>query len=527
MWLLSRYQSLEIAGKVRVGTIIINILLVVLVLVETANLLGSNAKTDSLSLTTEHYIKLNADIEKSGEILRLLHEAVAKGDRDARVAFGVRFDDLSSDLGELEKLMAGTDGAPRFNDVMVAFGNSRDPLNKVFDDLAAGLDGSLEVDAAIAEEFFAEFIHALRQQANDSNDIVMESLGNLRGQGVVPLIVLLGVGGFVIAITFVVGRLIKSSIEPLGSAVAALEDISGGNLVQTVPVAGRSHDEVGRMFAALHKATTGMRDTLMSIDGSAHMLTQSAHELTAVSVQMKTNAVQTVQRAERALDASDGINAKVEAVAEAMGKLKSTVVEVSDKAGMVASTAAIAVEMTGDATKKVIELGARSAEISNITSIIASIADQTNLLALNAAIEAARAGDAGRGFAIVANEVKNLARETTGATGRIETKVHAIHAAVSEVIVAIEQVSATIQKIHDAQLSITSAVEHQALTADSVNEIIRNAAADTSGIVQDMTSVAGSAQDTTEAAKHTASYAEDLSRMAHELQEHVNRFKFR
>src|SRR5205823_3332002 len=102
-----------------------------------------------------------------------------------------------------------------------------------------------------------------------------------------------------------------------------------------------------------------------------------------------------------------------------------------------------------------------SAEIGNVVKVITSIAEQTNLLALNATIEAARAGEAGRGFAIVANEVKELAKETARATEDISHKIETIQSDSRNAVSAITHISSTVQRIHDISSSIASAIEEQ------------------------------------------------------------------
>lgn len=520
MRLIALYRTGGISGKIRAGTAGINMFMVVLVVVAVTGLLALDFRTSSLSHATERYVGLHSVVEKSNELLRLMRESVELQRQDAGVEYQVRMDDLQRDLVALG-VIAGSSGAP---DADTSFHAAHVAMGDVFGKLERGELESVAVDAAIAEELFGEFVNTLRRQASDSHRSVLQSLNNLSAQGWIPLLILIIFGVLVVGITLRVSRAIRESITPLNNAVAVLETMAQGDFTQSMRHEG--DDEVARMLGALDKAALGIRQTLGSIDQSAHMLTQSSHELNAVSMQMASNSANTAQQAATALGASDGISTQIDSVAEAMRKLKSMVGEVEKKAAEAGSIAERAVDSADRTSKKVVDLGVMSKEIADITGMITSIADQTNLLALNATIEAARAGEAGRGFAIVASEVKNLARETAGATERIGAKAQTIHGAVTEVINAIKDIAMTIQQIRTAQVSITDAVRQQADTADGVNTMIEGATAHTNEIVSNMRSMAGSAHDTTEAADHTATYAESLSRMAHELQEHVNKFRF-
>ena len=167
-----------------------------------------------------------------------------------------------------------------------------------------------------------------------------------------------------------------------------------------------------------------------------------------------------------------------------------------------------------------------SGEIGNVIKAIASIAQQTNLLALNATIEAARAGEAGLGFAAVANEVKELAKQTANATEDISQKIEAIQADTKGSVEAIAQITTIINQINDIQNTIASAVEEQTATTNEIARNVNQAAQGSSDIARNITSVAEAAQSTTASASKTQKAAVELSQTATELQELVSRFKY-
>ena len=174
----------------------------------------------------------------------------------------------------------------------------------------------------------------------------------------------------------------------------------------------------------------------------------------------------------------------------------------------------------------VAKLGESSTEIGNVIKVITSIAEQTNLLALNATIEAARAGEAGKGFAVVANEVKELAKQTAKATEDISHKIEAIQGDTKGAVEAIAQIGKIINQINDIQNTIASAVEEQTATTGEISRNVAEAATGSTQIAQSITGVAQAARSTTEGASNAKSAADELARIAHDMQKLVGQFKY-
>jgi len=159
-----------------------------------------------------------------------------------------------------------------------------------------------------------------------------------------------------------------------------------------------------------------------------------------------------------------------------------------------------------------------------VVKVITSIAEQTNLLALNATIEAARAGEAGKGFAVVASEVKDLAQETARATGDISRRIEAIQTDSEAAVAAIARISEIIEEVNSYQTTIASAVEEQTATTSQMSRNVSEAATGSGSIAGNIEHVASAAQSSSTGIVEAQRAAAELAQLSGELSTLVSRF---
>jgi methyl-accepting chemotaxis protein len=316
----------------------------------------------------------------------------------------------------------------------------------------------------------------------------------------------------------------RGIVRSLRRVKEVCDSLAAGDLTHTSGL--NSTDEPGQMGRALDQAMQRLRTTVATIDGSATALAGASDRMNGVAGRIASSAEQTSLQAQAVSAAAEEISRSVDTVSAGSEQMGASIREISQNATEAAQVAAEAVGLAGRTSVTMNQLGESSSEIGNVIKTITSIAEQTNLLALNATIEAARAGEAGKGFAVVASEVKDLAQETARATEDISQRVSAIQSDTEGAVTAIEEITRVIARISDFQTTIASAVEEQTATTAEMNRSVGEAAAGSGEIAQNISGVAEAARMTTEGVQESQQATNELARMSAELTGLVSTFRY-
>ncbi|AAY94599.1 methyl-accepting chemotaxis protein [Pseudomonas protegens] len=332
--------------------------------------------------------------------------------------------------------------------------------------------------------------------------------------------------------------LIRSIVVPIRQAVSVAEQVAAGDLGR--PIHSEGSDETARLLKALARMQASLRETLQLISSTSTQLAAAAQQMSQSTYQDSSRLQQQHNEIEQAATAVNEMTAAVEEVARNAVSTSDTTRQSTAQATQgqtrVTQTLDAIQAMSSDvgiALQQVQTLAEQSREIGKVLDVIRAIAEQTNLLALNAAIEAARAGEAGRGFAVVADEVRALAHRTQQSTQEIEQMIGRVQGDTDSVVqsmhgnsqrvaqtlsiaeqagLALGEITRAMEQIHERNLVIASASEEQAQVAREVDRNLLN--------IRDLS------LESADAATRTNATSQELSHLAAGLQNLVVRFRF-
>ncbi|MBV1809342.1 methyl-accepting chemotaxis protein [Pseudomonas viridiflava] len=453
---------------------------------------------------------------------------------------------LADDLARAQKVFATYRATPLEDDERVA----GDQLEQMLPAYIAGSQQVVEMMRAgdlqnartrlnaLSTEGFVKIRAYLRTIIDSNNRQIKEgsvAAAELRNKSVMMLEI-----GVVIAfiVAILLGIFITRMItRPLAVAVVSAQRIAGGDLTQ--PIVSTSSDEAGLLLDALSNMQDGLKGTIQQIASASDQLASAAEELSAVTNESTRGLTRQNDEIQQAATAVNQMTAAVEEVARnavsTSEASKTATEDAVDGRGQVDHTVkgiTTMVHEITESTEAVSELAGHVREISKVLDVIRSIAEQTNLLALNAAIEAARAGEQGRGFAVVADEVRALAHRTQASTVEIEGMISTVQSGADGAVAAmgkslslathtqeqalragsaLEKITQGVATINERNLVIASASEEQAQVAREVDRNLLN--------IQDLSTQSAAGADQTNAS------SQELSRLATSFNGMVAKFK--
>lgn len=342
----------------------------------------------------------------------------------------------------------------------------------------------------------------------------------------------------------------RSICRPIASMVEAMKVVSTGDL--RLRLDNRRHDELGTLGQSFNSMIDRFQELIKNLANNTQSLASASSQLLRGAAGMVEDSELTRRQSATVAAAAEELSVNMSQVASSSTRVSYNVNEVSQLLDQLSSTIeevsgtarqyAIDVEntsiLTEEASKKMSELRVAAEGIGQVIEIIDELAEQTNLLALNATIEAARAGEAGDGFAVVATEVKELAKQTAEATKNIRTKIVDVQTSTVQAVGTISKISNVISDMNSRTHRVASAVEQQSASSQQISATIKATANESIGVSRSVEETSAASSEITKsissvdmiakkAAKGANEYAqagENLQRLASDLERWIKEF---
>ncbi len=324
-----------------------------------------------------------------------------------------------------------------------------------------------------------------------------------------------------IFISFVVATRI---VRPVMAVTHMVKYIAQGEGDLTKRLEVNSQDELGIMAGWFNRFLEKLQGIIKEIVENTITLNTASRDLFGLSAQMTEKTDAMTKKTKSTTSASQEMNSSMIGLSSGTDQMTSTIHEISRQASKANTIVNEAAMKAGSTSEIVNTLGIAALEIGDVTETITRISEQINLLALNATIEAARAGESGVGFSVVANEIKNLAKQTSEATNEIRKKIEAIQRSSETTIEEIKAISSVITEMNETFTVIASSIEEQSTATNEISKNIGKNVETADAITNDITDISNNIDEVSDISSQLEHHSAELANLAGQLKTMMDQF---